>query len=173
MGSPGLSKPEVCEGREPLTGLTGFEPEPDGRLASLGAATGRVRTPCPFARRVRPRRTGVAGLSTPQVSRRSPRPRGDRAKREIEVGAAGFEPPELARFARSFRASNPTCVFTAHCRRRKTAVAGLNRAGRARFAAHDSRIRIPTCRFAPCGRCTGVTGFEPAIERLGTSRPVH
>ncbi len=35
----------------------------------------------------------------------------------------------------------------------------------------SSLIRIPTRRFAPCARYTGVAGFEPAVEGLGTPRP--
>jgi hypothetical protein len=37
-----------------------------------------------------------------------------------------------------------------------------------RLPGFESRFR-----FAPCGRCTGVPGFEPGIEGLGTPRPVR
>ncbi|PYZ02639.1 hypothetical protein C8039_02705 [Halogeometricum sp. wsp3] len=63
MGVTGLSEHDAFASyaRPVSTGLTGFEPEQDGRLASLGAATCRVRTPCPFARRVRSSQNGRGG----------------------------------------------------------------------------------------------------------------
>ena len=93
----------------------------------------------------------------------------------VTSGVVGFEPGARPRVARSVVIRIPVRL-TAHCRSPESGRGGTRTTPENLRSAQNLGLpRIPPYRFGRrCAPpCTGVAGFEPAIERLGSSRPVH